>query len=175
MSITINGVAATEITDVQIAPSQPNGPRTNAVYEGRLIGDVSGVGWSPFELEYDGRLFGHCRLTNTPHSGSFKYGTVKQIGLSQQTMNTDDNPTVEIKIIRVGYDELFGVQKTQFGQFHDYHERYQYLGDYLEGEIVKVKLVYQALYPGNQWAGMSDWVAQDTDRKTRRVYLDSNE
>ncbi|MCD6010645.1 MAG: hypothetical protein K0Q79_507 [Flavipsychrobacter sp.] len=87
----------------------------------------------------------------------------------------EENPSVEIKIIRVGYDELVGVQKTQFGEFHDYHERYPYLGDYLEGEVVKAKLIYQALYPGNQWADMPDWIAKDTDRKTRRVYFDGRD
>lgn len=80
MSVKINGAASPEITEVNIAPSQPNGPHANVVYEGRMIGDVSRIGWEPFELEYDGKLFGHCRLTNIPQTGCFKYGTVKQIG-----------------------------------------------------------------------------------------------
>lgn len=87
----------------------------------------------------------------------------------------EDNRPVEIKIIRVGYDSLVGVQKTQFGVFHDYHERYPYLGNYLDGEVVKAKLIYQALYPGDQWARMPDWMVEGSDRTTRRVYLDSTE
>ena len=87
----------------------------------------------------------------------------------------EQNSIVEIKIIRVGYDGILGVQRTEFGVFHDYHERYPYVGDYdyEEGEIINARLIYQALYPGNQWTAMPDWVAQDTDRKTRRVYVDA--
>lgn len=88
----------------------------------------------------------------------------------------EENPIVEIKIIRVGYDGIVGVQKTEFGVFHDYHERYPYVGkyDYPEGEIVNARLVYQAKYPVNQWAGMPDWIAENTDRETRRVYIDAD-
>lgn len=83
-----------------------------------------------------------------------------------------ENPIVEIKIIRVGYDSLVGVQKTTLGIFHDYHERYLYLGDYLEGEIVKARLIYQAKYHENQWTGMPDGIAENADKETRRIYVD---
>lgn len=84
----------------------------------------------------------------------------------------EENPIVEIKIIRVGYDSLVGVQKTEFDKFHEYHERYPYLGTYSEGDIVKAKLIYQAKYPGDQWSSMPDAIAENTYRETRRIYID---
>lgn len=81
---------------------------------------------------------------------------------------------MEIKIINVN-SQLFGVQKTVFGEFHNHNERYPYLGDAMEGQIVNARLVYQANYPGDQWADMPDWIAQDSDRITRRVYFDSRD
>lgn len=85
----------------------------------------------------------------------------------------EENPIVEIKIIRVGYDSLVGVQKTEFGKFHEFHERYPYLGNYSEGDIIKAKLIYQAKYSGDQWSGMLDRIAENTDRETRRIYVDA--
>lgn len=56
---------------------------------------------------------------------------------------------MEIKIIWAN-NQHWGVQRIASGQFHDYNERYLYLGVYGEGQIVNANLVYQALYPGNQ-------------------------
>lgn len=78
---------------------------------------------------------------------------------------------MEIKIIDVN-NKLFGVQRTSFGEFHNYHERYEYIGDAQPGEVIMAKLIYQALYPKNQWAFMLDEIAENTDRKVRRVYKD---
>lgn len=80
---------------------------------------------------------------------------------------------MEIKIISVN-NELLGVQRTELREFHDYRERYPYLGNAVEGETIYAKLVYQGWYPGNQWAEIMD-TALNTDRKTRRVYLDSDD
>lgn len=78
---------------------------------------------------------------------------------------------MEIKIIWAE-NKLQGVQKTALGQFHDYNERYPYLGSYGEGKIINARLVYQAWYPGDQWTDMPDWIALTSDRPTRRIYLD---
>ncbi len=84
-----------------------------------------------------------------------------------------ENQIIEIKIIRTGYDSLVGVQKTQFGVFLEQNERYQYIGNHTDNEIVRARLIYQALYPGDQWANMPDSIAENTERKTRRVYVDA--
>jgi len=78
MEIIINGVATDKITEVIIAPQYPNGPRKNAVYEGKLIGDLSELELSkPFILEFDGKKYLDCRLTNNPFVGAFKYGRIQ--------------------------------------------------------------------------------------------------
>jgi hypothetical protein len=72
--VIIDGVVSNKITDVYIAPQQPNGPRSNVVYEGKLIGDVSEIELGkPFDLEFNGKKYLVCRLINTPSVGSFKY------------------------------------------------------------------------------------------------------
>jgi len=85
----------------------------------------------------------------------------------------EEGQVVEIKIIRNGYDSLMGVQRTFLKEFHDGYERYKYLGNAIEGEIVSAKLIYQARYPGGQWSAMPDWMASTTERETRRVYVDA--
>lgn len=79
--------------------------------------------------------------------------------------------TVEIKIINCR-GELFGVQKTVYDIFHDYYKRYPYFGIYQENDIIRARLIYQAHYPGDQWQEMSNMIAENTDRRTRRVYVD---
>ncbi len=80
---------------------------------------------------------------------------------------------MEIKIIWAN-NQLFGVQKSASGRFHDLYERYPYIGAYGEGRIVEAKLIYQAMYPGNQWADIPDDFALTSDRKIRRVYVDND-
>jgi hypothetical protein len=79
---------------------------------------------------------------------------------------------MEIKIVFAN-DQYWGIQKNHLGIFHEYCERFPYMGSSVDGEIVDAELVYQAKYPINQWADMPDEIAADTDRVTRRIYRDS--
>lgn len=75
MQAKVNGVYAPEIRDVIIS-STKRSYTTNLIYEGRIVADPSYlfdlIAKDGFELEFDGKTYTFCGLTNTA-TGHFHY------------------------------------------------------------------------------------------------------